>query len=311
MLKVHFKNFIVLTSITVSLIFFTGCSKVTSEDVIKNLNNGTYGNIAEDYNKLNKEDQQKVYAEVGLKSTETLETFMTNDMLTEDDLNKTIDMYNTISDGTDMEKFTDEMIKQITNLYQSKDAFKKGEEAFNAEDYETALANYTKVVQEDFLNYEKAQMQLKEIKRMEETLFNLGDTVDESELNITFNTMEFSYDVLPKNISGFYTHYAADPGKVYFQASMTIKNNMKQNLPCDEIVTAELVYDGEYKYSGFTVVDSSDERTFDYANITSIDPLETRGIRVLFDLPQELETSSKSIKVKLTIGEKTFTYNFR
>lgn len=138
-----------------------------------------------------------------------------------------------------------------------------------------------------------------------------GSKISVGGFDITFNKFEFSYDVLPKNPSSFYTHYEADKGKVFYHIAMDLKNNNKQNIGGDELLKAELVYNNDYKYDGFVVLDSTDESTFDYANITSITPLETRGVRLLFDIPQEIETATESVVINIEIDGKTYSYQAR
>ena len=68
----------------------------------------------------------------------------------------------------------------------------------------------------------------------------------------------------------------------------------KQNLACDEILKATADYNNGYTYSGFPVAEDSNTG-FTYANITSINPLETLGVHYLFKCPQEVEESSNPL----------------
>lgn len=113
-------------------------------------------------------------------------------------------------------------------------------------------------------------------------------------MEVAINSVEITYDVLPDNTSGFYTHYEADVGNVNICVDADVKNTAKQNLGCDEIGAIFANYNDGYTCKGFVVVDDS-STGFTYANITSIDPLETKGIKWLIECPQEIDESDKAL----------------
>ena len=126
----------------------------------------------------------------------------------------------------------------------------------------------------------------------------IGGVITTDAMVITVNKAELSYDVLPDDTSGFYTHYAADPGNVYIHLDLDVKNLAKQNLPCDEIIKATADYNGGYTYSGQAVPEDGSTR-FTYANITSIKPLQTLGVHFLFQCPQEVAESQNPLSITL------------
>ena len=130
---------------------------------------------------------------------------------------------------------------------------------------------------------------------------NAGDKIITDYMEIKINSVELTYDVLPDDTSGFYTHYAADAGKVYISVDASVTNKAKQNLACDEIGKIVADYNNGYTYRGFVVVKDSNTG-FTYANITSIDPLETKGIKWLIECPEEVETSSNPLFLEFTIN---------
>ena len=109
-------------------------------------------------------------------------------------------------------------------------------------------------------------------------IVSVGDKIITDTMEITINSVELTYDVLPDDISGFYTHYPADEGKIYISVDASVFNKAKQNLDCDEIGSIIADYNNGFTYHGFIVVKSS-LTGFTYANISSIDPLETKGIK--------------------------------
>lgn len=116
----------------------------------------------------------------------------------------------------------------------------------------------------------------------------VGDTITTDTMELTINKAELTYDVLPDDTSGYYTHYEADAGNVFIHLDMDIKNLGKQNLSCDDILYVTADYNGGYTYTGFGVPEDG-KNGFTYSNLTSINPLETLGMHYLLKCPQEVE----------------------
>lgn len=122
----------------------------------------------------------------------------------------------------------------------------------------------------------------------------VGETITTSNMEFTINKVELTYDVLPDDTSGFYTHYEADAGNVYIHLDADVKNIGKQNLACDELIKTTADYNGGYTYFGQAVPEDS-STGFTYANITNINPLETLGVHFLFKCPQEVEETTNPL----------------
>lgn len=137
-----------------------------------------------------------------------------------------------------------------------------------------------------------------------------GEKIVTKEMEVAINSVELTYDVLPDDTSGFYTHYEADSGKVYICVDADVTNKAKQNLACDEIGKVIADYNDGYTYSGFAIVDDS-TTGFAYANITNINPLETKGIKWLIECPQEVEESENSLFLEFTIKGEKYIYTIR
>jgi len=128
-----------------------------------------------------------------------------------------------------------------------------------------------------------------------------GGVITGENCEIKINSVNLSYDVLPDDTSGFYTHYQADPGKVYIDVDVDVKNTIKQNLSCDEIMWVTADYNGGYTYTGGAIVDDS-STGFTYANISQIDPLETKGMKYLIDCPEEVEQTTNPLFLIFTFS---------
>lgn len=127
---------------------------------------------------------------------------------------------------------------------------------------------------------------------------------------IVINGVELTYDVLPDDTSGFYTHYSAKQGKVYISVDLDVTNTAKQGLPCDEVLKITANYNGGYSYSGFLIVDDAN-LGFTYANITTIDPLETQGMKYLIECPEEVEETQNPLFLTIQMEGQEFRYTVR
>lgn len=138
----------------------------------------------------------------------------------------------------------------------------------------------------------------------------IGDIIKTDKVEITINNIEFSYDVLPDDTSGLYTHYPAESGNVYIHIDTDVKNLQKQNLNADEIMSVEADYNGGYTYRDNPIPEDS-STGFTYANITSIKPLESLGVRFLINCPQEVEGSDNPLSLVFTVDNQKFGYTIR
>jgi hypothetical protein len=137
-----------------------------------------------------------------------------------------------------------------------------------------------------------------------------GDKITTKNMEIKVKKIEFSYDVLPDKTSGMYTHYAADSGKVYIHIDTDVKNLQKQTLRCDEIMNVKADYNSGFTYDSFAVPEDS-STGFTYANITSIEPLASQGVRFLIECPQEVEETKKPLVLNFNVNGTKFEYKMR
>ncbi|HAY3897728.1 TPA: hypothetical protein JRS25_003670 [Escherichia coli] len=137
-----------------------------------------------------------------------------------------------------------------------------------------------------------------------------GETISTESAEILINNVELTYDVLPDKTDGFYTHYPAESGKVYINVDVDVKNMQKQNLECDSVMNVKATYNGGYEYNAQPIVEDS-TTGFTYSNITSITPLETKGMRYLIDCPQEVEESKNPLVLTFELNGEKYNYTIR
>lgn len=183
------------------------------------------------------------------------------------------------------ERFRDTVNRHITVL-----------ESTYKQDGQTALDSILAFLEE--VNNTSAEIsQLIPIETIE-----LGTTITSKFFELTLNSVELSYDVVPDTTENYYSHYPADPGQVYIHVDADIKNTAKQNLPCDEIYSVTANYNDGYTYNGFNITQEEDG-DFTYASITSITLLQTLGVHNLVDCPEEVETSGDPLFIILTLKD--------
>lgn len=138
-----------------------------------------------------------------------------------------------------------------------------------------------------------------------------GDTIATNDYEFTLTNVELTYEVLPPNTSSVYSSYVAESGKVYIHVAADVKNTMQRDIRIDELFTASALYDGQYSYNGFTVVNDGDNR-FDWAgSYVAATPLETCKAHSIIECPDEVNTSGKPITVSLDLGGTTYEYTLR
>lgn len=302
---------ILISIVTVTLV---GCGKPTAESLKQDIENQKFSTVIKEYTNLESDDKTKVDEYITLSVAQLMTKYSETERTKEgkDEVIQKIDKLQGMKGASSTMKQVLEASKQVINdYYTNQDTFNKAEEISNPEDALKVYKLLQESCKEDPKLLEKVNTKVNDTSSKLTKEIKKGSKINAGGFSITFNKFEFSYDVLPKNTNGFYTHYQADKGKVYYHVAMDLKNNNKQHINGDKLLNAELVYDNDYKYSGFIALDKTDGSGFDYANITSIQPLETRGVRLLFDIPQEIEKSKGPIKINIEIDGKKFVYKVR
>ena len=142
--------------------------------------------------------------------------------------------------------------------------------------------------------------------------------VENGEVISIDNVCEFYVDyssitakVMPPQPGSWYSYYEADDGKVYVDFCIAYKNCKSTNVGADEVISAKLTYADKYSYTGFSIIEEESRTDFTYSNITSIAPLSTEYVHYLFEVPEEVENSGKSVEITFTISSHTYTYTVR
>ena len=120
---------------------------------------------------------------------------------------------------------------------------------------------------------------------------------------------EYTTDVLPSKTSGYYTHYPIDDpaNDVYFVVYCDLTNISTSNINADDMISIRAIFDGKYEYKANMALEEKDGTGFDYANITSISPLETRKGVFMFEVPKSVKDMSVELSIYFYGNEYSYT----
>lgn len=141
-------------------------------------------------------------------------------------------------------------------------------------------------------------------------LIGIGDKIVANDFEFTLEGVSFSYDVKPSDTSGYYYSYPAEENQVYIDVKGTYKNTSQRDHCIRDLLVPVVVYDNNYTYQGFAVVDRGD--SFDWSgSYVAATPLQTCKYHVLVDCPEEIKTGTGSVSVLIVIEGKTYQYNLK
>lgn len=139
-----------------------------------------------------------------------------------------------------------------------------------------------------------------------------GETItiaDECEFYLDY--ADITDDVVPPKPSRWYSHYEAENGKTYVDICIAYKNLSTRDKDADEILNATLIYAGKYQYKGFSTIEEDNRGDFTYSSITSIAPLDLEYLHYLFEVPEIVESSGDSLKVKMNVAGNQYDITIR
>lgn len=330
-MKKIFLSAVCMTAMSISLF---GCSMKSPEEVIKE---GVENNKSEEIinlyknNKMN-EELEKVFAQEIEKKSEDIYSFSSEEFANSPyyiNTEKLTEIYPITADNLDelgeiialpkyaevSEDVSNSILNGLTPAVAGYSLYQYGNSLEEEKDYANALNTYQNIVTNENIK-EDSTIKNNAIKRAEEVskhlLISVGETKSVGNIDFTLEKLEFSHRVEPVNKPILYSYYSPDGDKVYIYLKANIKNNSKNDLRCDEIYDVEVIYDNDYSYEGFQVV-QDDNLGFTYSNITTIAPLTTKGVDTLVECPAEVETNTTSpvaVKIIFNTGE-VFLCNLR
>lgn len=186
-----------------------------------------------------------------------------------------------------------------------------------SEDDSTKKKNKTEVNAEDEndTSTDKEESKNPNFKsRINKDLTTLAENDTQTLENVAEFCLEYSAiatKISPPSPDSYYTYYEAEKGKTYVDICFAYKNLETSAIDADEIISGTLYYGEKYAYSGFSIIEEDNRRNFTYTSITDVKPLATEYIHYLFEVPEEVGTSTNPISILITIDGNSYTYILR
>ena len=140
-----------------------------------------------------------------------------------------------------------------------------------------------------------------------------GKLIETTNAEIAFVDAKFSTKILPEDVSGFYSYYAAESDEIFLDLTFKIKNTGKYGLGLDGLFSSVLAQYGDgYTYQTYNCFWA--ENPGDISNVYSwdeLDPLKTTTFHLAVNLPREVADSQESLRVTFKIAGQEQILNFR
>jgi len=148
---------------------------------------------------------------------------------------------------------------------------------------------------------------------------NAGNTIEANKTltvtdfsELTIKSSKFTSKVVPSKPARFYTYYEVkDAGNLYLDTIISIKSLLTSGKSADDFVSVKVKYDGKYEYNSFSSIEQADGSDLTYTNITQIEPLKTRKLHFIAELPKEASKDNKSIEITVSCNGNDYIYKLR
>ena len=136
----------------------------------------------------------------------------------------------------------------------------------------------------------------------------LGKTISTDNFELTVNDVYFDAALYPPHASGYYHYFEAADGKTYLIISCSVKNLKGTDLKYDSIAGVSCVYNEKYRYDSLVVIEEDGGADLNnFTNMYSISPLDSGNLYYLIEMPQEVETGS--IVISIRVANECYTYS--
>ena len=138
-----------------------------------------------------------------------------------------------------------------------------------------------------------------------------GDVIKTDNLEFTLKKVELTYQVKPKDTSGYYRTYEADSGKIYINVVGDYYNKSKRDVCIRDLFIPSADFNNGYQYEGFAVVE--DGNSFTWASSYLVcEPLATCRYHGLIECPEVVKTQTDApLFVTFKIEGTTYQYDIR
>lgn len=140
----------------------------------------------------------------------------------------------------------------------------------------------------------------------EENPIALGDLIgNEDYATVKFSKVEYTKKLLPSNTSDWYSYHEVDNNDNSFLAvKFEITNYLGNSKEADTFVSVKAKYMDKYTYTGFMVVEDTDQQGF--SSYEDIDPLTTRTAYYLIEVPDTV--LEKNFELTIAFNAEEYSY---
>ncbi len=118
---------------------------------------------------------------------------------------------------------------------------------------------------------------------------------------------KFAKEVTPPAPGSAYVYYKAEDGKTYIDVCIVYTNLSTEKIAVHKAVSADL----DQAEAQAEVVEIGKRSNFDNSGPIDIIPLCTEYVHYIFQVPEELETSSEKVTISFKIDGKRYTYSVK
>lgn len=170
--------------------------------------------------------------------------------------------------------------------------------AFNKDTIQTTVSNETKEVAQ--------------VKEPEKKYVQLEETMQGKDWEVKISEVKFGQRINPPAQNTFYNYYQVeDTNNTYLCVVLDCKNISSLELRADKVATVKAKYNNNYTYSSFSAIEDG-TLGFTYTNITNIDPLTSKKVYYLAEMPKTVEDETDTpVEVELKIDNNLYYYKVR
>lgn len=133
--------------------------------------------------------------------------------------------------------------------------------------------------------------------------------------NISFEETLFSKKVEPTNPDSYYYYYEPKDSNnnTYLVLKTVIKNLATETLDGEKLPSPKVIYDNKYTYNASAITEEDDGSDLKgYSWYMDIDPLKTKKIWYLVEVPNEIETNTNANLIfQFQVDGKTYNIKVR
>jgi hypothetical protein len=126
---------------------------------------------------------------------------------------------------------------------------------------------------------------------------------------LTIKSVEIKESYAPETSDKDQSYYVPNNAEnIYVAATIEFKSLMTDTKMLDDLLDSKVIYDNTYTYGGFAIVETDEGKDFDVVMSTFIDPLESKTLHLINEIPRMATESGKPLVVVFEFNGKEYKY---